>query len=272
MKIFAVLFSIALLMISCVHDGQIKREYSNNKLSKMYWVNKKGEKNGSYIEYHPNGEIALEAHYTNGILHGIKALYYKNGKIKSITHYDSNKVSGKKILYNRSGKIDEITSYKNDTVNGFYYKFYNNGLIKGINKREDSYFNGPQYLYFKNGLLWRYSYFYKDTLVYYKEYDTCGTLVKNKGDIVTEMALDRDILSFNLMHPPCSRSKVVIFEFDNKDTVKTFRAVNKERIEYQIKDTKKNLKILSFLEDSKTLIRLTDSYLFKPPKAKKYFE
>ena len=70
---------------------------------------------GKVFEYHNNGQIWREGHYTN-LLDGKKdgewTEYYENGQISFDRNFIDGKLDGKWILYHLSGEIEKERKYK----------------------------------------------------------------------------------------------------------------------------------------------------------------
>lgn len=94
--------------------------------------------NGTYKEFHPNGEVKVQGNYKNGLFdskwlyfdergvpvgeaifdkgNGILKGYYPNGKPLREVNYVNNKKNGKETHWDITGKVDKIIYYKDDKI------------------------------------------------------------------------------------------------------------------------------------------------------------
>jgi antitoxin component YwqK of YwqJK toxin-antitoxin module len=73
-------------------------------------------KTGIWNEYYNTGKLAIEFHYTNGMLNGTYKSYHENGVIWCLGNYINDKKEGKFEVYNSEGKIILFYEYKNDKI------------------------------------------------------------------------------------------------------------------------------------------------------------
>lgn len=77
-------------------DGSIKARYSTDK---------QGRRNGSYVEYHPNGKTAVKATYRAGELHGTRSELSPRGQLLKRTAYRNGQLHGESLVLDASGKV-----------------------------------------------------------------------------------------------------------------------------------------------------------------------
>lgn len=66
----------------CLNDNeQLMQEFHPNDNLKKIWIEKDGKKNGVYREFYDNTQLALEAHYIDGLSHGRVKKWFHNGKV-----------------------------------------------------------------------------------------------------------------------------------------------------------------------------------------------
>ena len=116
---------MACIMFANINAQTLKKtfyDWNKTQPKEVYYVNAKGEKNGTYKSYHDNGLIGIEANFKNGSLDGlykeytgyggksccVKSVTYKNDELNGPATYYSNQhcnviasqgniVSGKRI-------------------------------------------------------------------------------------------------------------------------------------------------------------------------------
>ena len=99
--------------------------FEDGKLLREFQVNKKGEKNGFYKQYHSNGELQVELSYTDGIQNGGTAVSFHSNGVKA---REANVKKGSHELNQPSILDGEFTEWNED---GFLKKkgCYKDGKI-----------------------------------------------------------------------------------------------------------------------------------------------
>ncbi len=87
------------------HPGEAIDKFPNGSVQARYQVDGKGQKNGSYLENHPNGKLRIKATYKNGQLNGILTECDTSGKIVKRASYKAGKLHGDLVMADASGKI-----------------------------------------------------------------------------------------------------------------------------------------------------------------------
>lgn len=107
----------------------------------------KGNLNGEYQLYYPNGELKLIGSFTHGIKTGIWRTYYENGNTQSELEYSDN----------FSFKVVDHFSSSGDTLayggNGKYAEYHANGNLKIEGSIKDGLRDAAWLLYNENGVL-----------------------------------------------------------------------------------------------------------------------
>lgn len=104
--------------------------------------------NGKYQEFYPNGKIAMEANYKNGLLEGKRTVYYATGELCGKEIFKKGKRHGKSVWYWRKGqkKAKEFT-YKNDKEVGECLRYDFDGIV------------GNRYFYDRKGVFLKHKSF-----------------------------------------------------------------------------------------------------------------
>jgi len=119
-------------------------EYRYNNLVSHQAVNrynKKGQKDGQWVEVYDNGNVKNEITYSNDLPNGVFKEYTPNGKILKIDRYE-NGILKAEITKNDSINLTELRVVK---------EFYKNGNLKAAFIYKDSLKYGKQIYYDING-------------------------------------------------------------------------------------------------------------------------
>ena len=125
-------------------------------------------KDGKFIQYYKNGNMALTETYIEGKIAGKRTKYWENGNKQSIQNYVNGLKTGEWILYFENGKPRLIETYDgikhpNDNYDGLagkYVVYYENGQIFQDLFLENSFIwadgylpapNGKQTSYYRDG-------------------------------------------------------------------------------------------------------------------------
>lgn len=133
------LLIIISFFISC--QKKIEKKDENGNLMKLYYLNSKGNLNGTYKKFDGNGKISVIHNYDNGKLID-SSIYYKNGIIDEIIYVKNSDTNFVKIFNN--GKIYAIgNSYNKKKVGkwNFYNKDKLSKTIEFINLCGNQYTN-----------------------------------------------------------------------------------------------------------------------------------
>lgn len=160
----AVLTCLIFFLQSC-GNKKVETKNENGQIIEKFYVNKNGEKEGTFIAYYESGKIKEESNYSsgklsgkrtlytekgnieieeiytdNGVLHGPYKLYYPNGTLQLEKTYQDNIITGIIKVYYPSGKLKEEVSMSNNEENGPFTEYYENGKIhwKGIYRNGDN--------------------------------------------------------------------------------------------------------------------------------------
>jgi len=87
--------------------------YDNGNVYIKGQLNSKGEREGLWEVFYPNGNIHYRTPYKEGKMDGIKERFYENGNIKCRTPYKEGKEDGIEEWFNEQGNITKTTLWKN---------------------------------------------------------------------------------------------------------------------------------------------------------------
>lgn len=108
-----------------------KWTYYHNKTKAIMTVehyNDAGKLEGERLVYYPNGQLAEEAHYSNGALNGITKIFSNKGVVIKEFLYKNGLLDGLSKYYDGSGQLLAEGVYRNDKKHGVW-KYYENGKL-----------------------------------------------------------------------------------------------------------------------------------------------
>lgn len=91
----------------------IEEFYDNEQLRRIYFVDKKGLKQGMENFYFRNGKINKEQNWFDNHLEGESKIYYSTGELYIFSCYNRNNLDGDFKVYCRDGKIIKHETYEN---------------------------------------------------------------------------------------------------------------------------------------------------------------
>ncbi len=92
------------------------------------YTDKKGLKQGAWVEKWDNGNIKHEVNYKNDLKDGVEMLYFKSGKcVQEESYYKAGKLDGTVTVKYEDRTIKSQTDYKNGLKDGSEILYYSNG-------------------------------------------------------------------------------------------------------------------------------------------------
>jgi len=139
-------------------DGKWKLYVLEDKTFRKYLkqevVYVKGEKEGNFTYYFPNGKPAIVGNYQNDAFEGKTTWYYENGKQYGTLHYKKDSREGNGTFRYQSGNIKDDLNFLSDSLTGTCINYYENGKIMQIADYTFNQLNGTYKYYYENGQLW----------------------------------------------------------------------------------------------------------------------
>lgn len=108
-----------------------------------------------YREYHPNGQLAAEQFYLDGLLHGPSTYFSEAGSVLSRHWFIKGKREGKAFSYYPHGSLQSIQRYRNGVWHGRQETFYPDGRLKSAIPYKEGKIHGEVKLYYPGGGLKR---------------------------------------------------------------------------------------------------------------------
>ncbi|MEN0006708.1 MAG: toxin-antitoxin system YwqK family antitoxin [Bacteroidota bacterium] len=87
-------------------------------------------KQGYWIYYHPNGQLAASGEFRRNLKHGDWKLFYPSGIIKDMVRFSNGTMIGTRKQFNELGTLQQVEAYRNGLLDGEYKEFFSSGIIK----------------------------------------------------------------------------------------------------------------------------------------------
>jgi len=143
---------LAALFFSCSDVETIENKDGNGVLLEKYSRRKDTfAKQGKYLAFHSNSQIAEESWYENDTLHGERKLFYETGRLESIEHHNRGKFEGIYQHFYENGQLSNEGKYVNNEMTGIWKRWYDTGELREEVTFAQNNENGPFKLYRKNG-------------------------------------------------------------------------------------------------------------------------
>lgn len=86
--------------------GEITEQYDSGKVKARYRVDMNGKKDGIYVSYYENGQLAIRATYNADVLVGSYKEFHPNGRTKSKRTYNKKgQIHGRDVEYDEAGRV-----------------------------------------------------------------------------------------------------------------------------------------------------------------------
>jgi antitoxin component YwqK of YwqJK toxin-antitoxin module len=145
----AVLWPISCQYFSATEIAETRDE--QGRLERYERRKKDFAKEGLYQKFHPNGKVAIEAHYVNDTLHGMRKYFYENGNAESIENFVHGEYEGAYQHFHENGTLQLEQTYIKGALQGISKTYYENGILADqvtlVNNEED----GPFVEFYENG-------------------------------------------------------------------------------------------------------------------------
>lgn len=111
-----------------IRDGTYKEWHNNGQISKIYNY-KCGILDGLSEEWYPNGQYHVRCSYENGKKNGVFEEWYTTGQIYDQSIYKDGKLDGKIEKFHANGVMMKRSTYKNGISDGLCEKWHENGQL-----------------------------------------------------------------------------------------------------------------------------------------------
>ncbi len=166
--------------------GEFKAWYPNDTLS-IHCHFRNGAKDRFWRFQQNNGQLTLEEHYLNGVLHGVRNSYSDKGELLEFILYEE----GRKIVStnyewypNGNPKREEGAWY--DRENGAKYpdgpikEYFEDGQLSFVNTYDKGVIHGVWKGFYPNGKLKYKATYHQGKLLLWEDFDEAGNLVPKK--------------------------------------------------------------------------------------------
>ena len=128
-RFFGFLLGVALI-VTCPAGrsalaGEILEKYEDGRTRVRYGVDDEGKKNGFYLEFHPNGQLAVRTSYRADAIDGMYSAFHENGATKAHGLYRAGR---------RTGKWEEWAEDKRPTLTAAYVDGRLHGRLEAFRK------------------------------------------------------------------------------------------------------------------------------------------
>lgn len=108
----------------------VRTFFEDGSVSRVYTVLRGTEtREGLSVTYHPNGKVAIEAPYKNGVLDGVLRSYFENGKVWKTIGYKNGDEEGFSIVFHENGVRARKESYKAGILDGMSEEWNEKGVV-----------------------------------------------------------------------------------------------------------------------------------------------
>jgi antitoxin component YwqK of YwqJK toxin-antitoxin module/Tfp pilus assembly protein PilF len=108
-------------------EGYAEVYYSDGNIYGSGVLNQNGNREGKWIYYYQNGNIAEELNFKDGKHHGTFNVYHSNGKLKKSGKYQDGVQYDTQKWYNKNGLLTEVDAISDGKFNGEFTIYYNLG-------------------------------------------------------------------------------------------------------------------------------------------------
>jgi antitoxin component YwqK of YwqJK toxin-antitoxin module len=144
--------------------------------------------NGYNIFYHPNGKIASEGYFKNGLPNGIWKSYNDNGILIAIGKKNKGFSDSTWVFYTNDGKLKNKIEYFNDKKNGCAITYDSLENVKEEFFYIDNVLQNEKVEFYPNGKI--------KSITHYNDGKATGTTLEfdEKGNVITEIVYDDGFL------------------------------------------------------------------------------
>jgi antitoxin component YwqK of YwqJK toxin-antitoxin module len=139
------------------YDGDKTKLHRTSTLQDGKWV-------GPKERYYENGQLREKQNYKDDMRDGTFLSYDEDGQLAEKRTYKDGKLDGPKEWYYENGQLREKDNYKDDMRDGTFLRYYENGQLDVKETYKDGKLDGPYESYEENGQLWSKS-TYKDGIL-----------------------------------------------------------------------------------------------------------
>lgn len=110
----------------------IKTYDASNQLEKEYFINSKGQKNGTYKEYYSDRKLKFLYNYRSDTPEGLQKSFYDNGNLKSEGYFKNGKLDSIQRWYFQHMVLKRENYRFNNQLFGVQKEFDSNGVLRSL--------------------------------------------------------------------------------------------------------------------------------------------
>ena len=103
---------------------------------------KNGKKEGSWFNYHDNGQLWGKGNFKNGFQNGYWEGYWFNGQISFKGNYKNGNKEGFWIKYYKTGQLESEGEYIDNKIEGYFIEYRFDGIV--LKEYTGTYKNGKK--------------------------------------------------------------------------------------------------------------------------------
>ncbi len=173
-----------------IHEDKLRAAASvRPKAAAIEDAYKEGLIDGTFKEFHPNGEIKREIRYLGGKKNGLMRTYYANGQLEQEAVYVDDNIEGDFRSYYEDGSSHQEKTYVKGKLNGVYKAYDEHGVPFFEITYKDDIQHGPDKIYDQMGVMQFMDTYHDGVLINRKTYNEYGVLMFDqdfKENIVQE--------------------------------------------------------------------------------------
>ena len=124
-------------------DGDLVKaaqEFDSEGRKRLEYTLKNDLYHGSYLEWHPNGNLKQRLYFNEDKLEGLQEAFSSSGLLITRAHFSNGIKSGPYSEWHPNGQLKVQAYFKNGNLDGDYIEWFENG----IKKRQYAFINGDQ--------------------------------------------------------------------------------------------------------------------------------
>ena len=130
----------------------VRTTFDDGKIARVYTVLKGTEiREGVSVSYHPNGKVAVEAPYKNGVLDGVLRTFFDNGNVWQTMGYKDGDEEGISMTYFENGKKKKKETFKGGVLFGAVEEYSEEGKLQRSIPYEDGQIHGVAKIFDEKG-------------------------------------------------------------------------------------------------------------------------
>lgn len=146
-------------------------------------------------EYDFEGRLKTERTIDkDSLTQGIAKMFYEDGTLHAELNFKDNKKEGLEKSYYRSGKIKHIGLNSSGKQDSMWIWYYESGVLEETANWINGASHGENISYYTNGMIKMFRFYFFGDLIYVREYDSSGNVIKEEGRIPIGIAYNKNNL------------------------------------------------------------------------------